>query len=162
MTVNPSGKEKNAIQYIGFLLGTKEFATPISLVQEIVEVPNITYLPNAPDYVEGVMNLRGRVIPVVDFPKRLCLGTKTLSIDSRIIVFQTGRIVGFIVDAITQVFRLTPDQIEPATEMMLASSEGKFVQGLAKFEKRLAILLDIPKILDCSKSKYAVEKQVTI
>ena len=162
MTANPSAKEKTAVQYIGFLLGTKEFATPISLVQEIVEVPKITYVPNAPDYVEGVINLRGRVVPVVDFSKRLQLGTKNLSIDSRIIVFQTGRTVGFIVDAITQVFKLTTDQIDPATEMVLAASEGKFVQGLAKLEKRLAILLDIPKILEYSKSKYVVEKQVTI
>lgn len=147
----------DATQYFGFMLGDEEFNAPISLIQEIVEIPKITYVPNVPSYVEGVMNLRGRVVPVVDLKKRLGLGEKIISQDSRIIVFKIHhRTVGFIVDGITEVFELTSEQIDPPSDMLLAKHEGKFIMGVSKLADRLPILLDMPKILEASKSDYAV------
>ena len=152
--MSEKGTKSSNKQYIGFMLGSEEFTTPISLVQEIVEIPKVTYVPSLPPYVEGVMNLRGRIIPVVDMKKRLEFGEKTLSIDSRVIIFRTNRVVGFIVDSITQVFGLSDDRIEPPSGMMLARPEGKFVLGIAKLPNRLPIILDVAKIIENSKSKY--------
>jgi purine-binding chemotaxis protein CheW len=147
-------------QYIGFMLGEQEFAAPISMIQEIVEIPAITVVPNVKDYVVGVINLRGHVVPVVDLRKRLNLGERQISLDSRIIVFRVkSRTAGFIVNAITQVFELADIQIDTPSEMMLAKDEGKFIAGIAKLEHRLPILLDIPKILEASKSEYAEKRK---
>lgn len=151
-----AGKSNTAKQYIGFMLGDEEFNAPLSLIQEIVELPKITYVPNVPPYVEGVMNLRGRVVPVVDLKKRLGLGEKKISMDSRTIVFLVrGRAVGFMVDAITEVFLLRDEQIDLPTDMLLARNEGKFISGVSKLARRLPILLDMPKILELSKSEYS-------
>jgi purine-binding chemotaxis protein CheW len=155
-----SFKQSTSKQYICFILGETEFNAPISLIQEIVEMPVITLVPNVPPYVEGVMNLRGRVIPVIDLKKRLGLGERTNSSDSRIIVFRIkDRTVGFIVNAITQVLELSDEQIEPPSDLLLSSNEGKFVIGISKLENRLPLLLDIPKILENSKSQYAEKKK---
>lgn len=157
---NESAMSGTSGKYFGFMLGDEEFNAPISLIQEIIEVPKITYVPNVPPYVEGVMNIRGRVVPVVDLKKRLGLGEKKLSMDSRVIVFRVKtRTVGFIVDAITDVFELLQDQIEPPSDMLLARNEGKFVMGVSKCENTLPILLDIPKILEASKSAHAEKRQ---
>lgn len=147
-------------QYFGFMLGKEEFNAPISLIHEIVEIPKITYVPNVRDYVMGVMNLRGRVVPVVDLKKCLKLGERTSSVDSRIIVFRIkNRTVGFVVDAITEVFELPDEQIEPPSEMLLARSEGKFILGVSKLPNRLPILLDIHKIFEECKSEYAEKRK---
>lgn len=146
----------NTTKYFGFMLGNEEFNTPISLIQEIIEMPQITYVPNVAGYVEGVMNLRGRVVPVVDIKKRLGLGEKNISLNTRIIVFRVkSRTVGFIVDAITEVFELSDDQIELRTD-------GKFTLGVSKLENRLPVLLDIPKILDATKSQDTEKRRNVI
>jgi purine-binding chemotaxis protein CheW len=153
-------EKKTKKQYFGFMLGQEEFNAPISLVQEIVEIPKITYVPNVRDYVMGVMNLRGRVVPVVDLKKRLELGQRNITIESRVIVCKIKtRTVGFVVDAITEVFELADEQIELPSEMFLARKEGKFIAGVSKLQNRLPILLDIPKIFEQSKSEYAEKKK---
>ena len=147
-------------QYIGFKLGDEEFTAPLLYIQEIVEIPKVTYVPHVPDYVEGAINLRGRIVPVVDLKKRLDLGEKILSIDSRIIVFHIkNRTVGFIVDAITKIYELRNDQIELPSDMLLARSGGKFISGVCKLTDNLLLLLDIAKILELSKSEYARKKE---
>lgn len=154
-----AGKAATTQQYIGFMLGDDEFNAPISLIQEIVELPAITFVPNLRPYVEGVMNLRGQVVPVVDLKKRLGLGERSKSADNRVIVFRDkGRVVGFIVNAITQVYDLAENQIEPPSEILLARNAGQFVCGISKLQGRLPMLLDIPRILDASKSEYAEKK----
>ena len=154
------GKDAVAKQYIGFMLGEEEFTAPLALIQEIIEIPPITYVPNVPVYVEGVINLRGRVVPVVDLKKRLGLGQMTVSIDSRIIFFRIkGRIVGFIVNAISQVYELADQQIEPPSEVLVTRSDSRFIVGICKLANRLPLLLDIPKILESSQSEYAAKKQ---
>src|SRR5271163_1894392 len=101
------------LQVVGFRIGRETFGLPISIVREIVRVPEITSVPNAPDYIEGVINLRGRIIPIVDLRKRF--GQKTFEPDkkNRIVVVELeGRAIGLLVNSASEVLRIPPSEIE--------------------------------------------------
>lgn len=147
-------------QYIEFVLGDENFAVPIFIVQEIIEIPVLTYTPNVPDYVKGAMNLRGKVVPIVDFKKRLGIGESIITEESHIIICSVdNRTVGFIVDAISQVFELHDSNISSHSQMLLARDCEKFAIGVSKVSDRLIIVLNIPKIISSSRSQYAIEKE---
>ena len=136
------------IQLVSFLLGEEEFGADILMVQEIIRVQPITRVPNAPYFVEGVINLRGKVIPIIDLRKRLNVsGTK----DSRkiriIVVDIDGKITGFIVDAVSQVLRIPRSTIEPPPSIVVAGIESEYITGVSKLDDKLLILLDFSKIL---------------
>ncbi len=140
------------LHLVTFRVGTELFGVPISVVQEIVRVPAIARIPQAPDFVEGVINLRGRVITVIDMRKRL--GQATLKVDddsaarkARILVVEAeGRLVGVIVDEVAEVLRLADDQSEPAPPMVSGLS-NEYIRGVGKLKDDLLILVDIEKIL---------------
>ena len=135
------------LQIVGFRVGRETFGVPISLVHEIVRVPEITAVPEAPDYVEGVINLRGKIISVLDLRKRFGEKDVTTSKKNRILVVEVGgKMVGLIVDAASEVIRLTPAEIEAPPEVF-EESEVKYVTGVGKLNGRLVILIDLSKIL---------------
>jgi purine-binding chemotaxis protein CheW len=135
------------LQVVGFRIGRETFGVPISLVREIVRVPEITSVPNAPDYIEGVINLRGRIIPVVDLRKRFREKVAERDKKSRIVVAEVeGRLIGLLVNSASEVLRILPSEIE-APQDVFQEGELNYITGVGKLRGRLVILLDLNKIL---------------
>jgi purine-binding chemotaxis protein CheW len=135
------------LQVVGFRIGRETFGLPIAIVREIVRVPEITSVPNAPEYIEGVINLRGRIIPVVDLRKRFGQETATLNKKSRIVVVELNtRAVGLIVNSASEVLRLPPSEIEKPHNVF-QEGELDYITGVGKLQGRLIILLDLNRIL---------------
>jgi purine-binding chemotaxis protein CheW len=135
------------LQVVGFRIGRETFGLPISIVREIVRVPEITSVPNAPDYIEGVINLRGRIIPVVDLRKRFGQKSVETNKKNRIVVVELGsRAFGLIVNSASEVLRIPPSEIEEPNNVF-HEGELNFVTGVGKLHGRLVILLDVSKIL---------------
>jgi purine-binding chemotaxis protein CheW len=136
------------LQVVGFRIGRETFGLPISIVREIVRVPEITSVPNAPDYIEGVINLRGRIIPVVDLRKRF--GDKSFERNkkNRIVVVELGaRAVGLIVHSASEVLRIPPSDIDEPHNVF-KEGELNYITGIGKLNGRLVILLDLSKVLE--------------
>jgi purine-binding chemotaxis protein CheW len=135
------------LQVVGFRIGRETFGLPISMVREIVRVPDITSVPNAPDYIEGVINLRGRIIPVVDLRKRFGEKSPEPSKKNRIVVVEIGaRAIGLIVNSASEVLRIPPSEIEDPHNV-LPDGELNYITGVGKLKGRLVILLDLDRIL---------------
>ena len=137
---------------VGFRVGRETYGVPITSLHEIVRVPEITAVPDAPDYLEGVINLRGKIVSVVDLRKRFGQAAPTLNRRSRILVVEhNGRLVGMIVDSASEVLKIPESEIEAAPAMM---QEGGLdcVTGLGKHQGRLIILLDVNRVLSARDS----------
>jgi purine-binding chemotaxis protein CheW len=135
------------LQVVGFRIGRETFGLPIAMVREIVRVPEITSVPNAPDYVEGVINLRGRIIPIVDLRKRFGQRSFEPNKKNRIIVVELGtRAFGLIVNSASEVLRIPPSEIEEPHNVF-QEGELDYVTGVGKLNGRLVILLDVNRIL---------------
>ena len=134
-------------QVVSFRLADEEYALHIMVVQEIILLSEITQLPDAPDYVRGLINLRGSVTPIVDLRKRFNLHASDASEESRIVVVNaSGRTVGFVVDAVSEVLRITDDQIEPPPTNV-AGLKHNYITGIIKMEDKMIILLNIDEVL---------------
>ena len=135
------------LQVVGFRIGDETFGVRISAVREIVRVPEITAVPNAPDYIEGVINLRGKIIPVMDLRKRFGIKNVEPNKKNRILVVELeSKVVGLIVNSASEVLKIPPSDIEmPNT--MFQEGELSYVTGVGKLKGRLVILLDIGKLL---------------
>lgn len=135
------------VQLVSFNIGEEEFGVDILRVQEINRMVEITRVPNSPDYVEGVINLRGKVIPIIYMRKRIGMPSKPLDKDTRIIVVEIEKkVIGFIVDSVNEVLRINKSITEPPPTMV-AGIDSDFITSIAKLEDRLLILLDLEKIL---------------
>jgi purine-binding chemotaxis protein CheW len=135
------------LQVVGFRIGRETFGLPIAMVREIVRVPEITSVPNAPDYIEGVINLRGRIIPIVDLRKRFGQKAFEPNKKNRIIVVELGtRSFGLIVNSASEVLRIPPSEVE-APHNVFQEGELDYVTGVGKLNGRLVILLDVERIL---------------
>jgi purine-binding chemotaxis protein CheW len=135
------------IQIVGFRIGRETFGLPIGMVREIVRVPEITSIPNAPEYIEGVINLRGRIIPVVDLRKRF--GEKVIERNkkNRIVVVELeNRGIGLIVNSASEVLKIPPSDIA-APHTVFQEGELNYITGVGKLRGRLVMLLDLSKIL---------------
>ena len=138
-------------QYIAFKLGEEEFAFDIASVREIFPTQNITKVHRSPEYIEGVMNLRGRLVTVIDLRKRFRLEATAADDNSRIIVIDSRDApVGFLVDEVTEVAKIGADSIEPVPAYVAEGIESEYVLGIAKIEERLITLVDPMKILELS------------
>lgn len=134
------------LQFVGFRLGDEDYAIAITKIQEIILMKPITRLPQAPDYIEGLINLRGAVIPVVSLRKRFELPPREADDETRTIVVNVHeKTVGCVVDAVTQVMRINRDQIQPSP-LGSAGSSCRYVSGLARLDERLLIMLDVEKL----------------
>lgn len=144
--MNALAVSSEILQLVSFRLGEEEYAIDILKVQEINRIVEITSVPNSPAYVEGVINLRGRVIPVIDLRKRFGLHAKEADAQTRIMVVDVGTTVGLIVDSVSEVLRLSADTIEPPPPMT-GGDGSEFIRGVGKLQDRLLILLDIDRLL---------------
>lgn len=139
------------IQMVVFNLKTGnivgEYGVPITQVQEIIRLTSPTKLPQVPVFVEGIINLRGNVIPIIDLKKRFNLATSDYTDDTRIIVVEIeGQTVGIIVDEVAEVLRLPVSSIEPPPALV-GGITAEYLTGVGKFDDRLLIMLDMTRIL---------------
>lgn len=134
-------------QYVVFKLNDESYGLPIEYVETIEKLTEITRVPGSPDYIRGVINLRGEVIPVVDLRKRFQLEEVGLTEENRIIVLSFDEMnVGILVDSCSEVVTLSLDQIDKAYDL-ISSFEDDYIQGIGKFDDRMIIIVDIPKLL---------------
>ena len=145
------------LQLVSFMIGSEEFAINILSVQEINRMLQITKVPNAPAFVSGVVNLRGRVIPVIDLRTKLGLPMKQFDKNTRIVVVEVkDKTVGFIVDAVKEVLRIPTNITEPPPELVTGIN-SEFIMAVGKLEDRLITLIDIEKVLSNSDTKTLSE-----
>ncbi len=148
--LNSKGSSSELLQLVSFKIGNEEFGVDILKVQEINKMVPITKVPNSPAFVEGVINLRGKVIPIVDFRTRLGLERVGQTKDTRIIVVDVdSRIIGFIVDSVSEVLRI-PVNITEAPPEIATGINSEFIKSVGKLEDRLLILIDLDKILSAN------------
>jgi purine-binding chemotaxis protein CheW len=146
-----AGEESACRQYLSFFLGGQEYATDILRVQEIKGWDTVTRVPYSPNYILGVINLRGAIVPVVDLRVRLALESAPFDSATVVIVVRVAgargeRIVGLVVDAVSDVYSFSAENIEPPPEAV-GSLDQMYVLGLAKLEDKLVIVLDIERLV---------------
>ena len=140
-------KDAELMQLVTFSIGDEEFGVDILKVQEIIRTMEITKVPRAPEFVEGVINLRGKVIPIVDLRKRFGLETRDHDKHTRIIVIEINQmIVGFVVDSVSEVLRIPANTVEPPPPVV-SGLESEYISGVGKLQDRLLILLDLNRLL---------------
>lgn len=140
----------DAVQMVGFYLAGELYAVDILMVQEIIKELPITGIPDSPDFIEGVINLRGNIIPVIDLRKRLNIPKKAQNqpVDPRIIILDIGgRITGFIVDSVTRVFKISAGSIEPPPDMVVSTMESQYISGVCRLDEKMIAILDFNRIL---------------
>ncbi|MDB6085283.1 MAG: CheW protein [Gammaproteobacteria bacterium] len=141
-------------QYLSFFLGGEEYATDIMSVQEIKGWDTVTRVPYSPDYILGVINLRGSIVPVIDLRARFSLASAVFDAATVIIVVHVAgargdRIVGIVVDAVSDVYSIAHQNIQPPPKVM-GSTDHLFVVGLANLDDKLVIILDIERLVNSS------------
>lgn len=145
------------LQLVTFTLGSEEYAVDILKVQEINRMTEIARVPHAPAFVEGVINLRGRVIPVVNLRKRFGMAEKKEDEHSRIMVMDVqGITVGLVVDSVLEVLRIPLNTVEPAPPLA-ADVSTEFIKGIAKLESRLIILIDMDRLIEKGETTAILE-----
>jgi purine-binding chemotaxis protein CheW len=135
------------LQLVTFTISNEEFGLDILRVQEIIRTMEITRVPRAPEFVEGVINLRGKVIPIIDLRRRFGMESKKHDSQTRIIVVEIhAMIVGFVVDSVSEVLRIQSSTVEPPPAVV-SGIESEYISGVGKLEDRLLILIDLDKLL---------------
>jgi purine-binding chemotaxis protein CheW len=136
------------LHIVGFQVGRETYGVPITSLHEIVRVPEITAVPDAPEYIEGVINLRGKIVSVIDLRKRFGLEHVAPARQNRILVLEhRGRLSGLIVDAASEVIKIPAADVEPSPAIFQESGLN-CVTGLGKYQGRLIVLLDMAKLLE--------------
>jgi purine-binding chemotaxis protein CheW len=139
------------LQLVVFGIGKELYGVGIGFVQEIVRVPEVTEVPDAPPFLEGVINLRGKVIPIIDLRKRLRLDGKDKTKATRVLVTENegskGGLVGLLVDFVSEVRKVQSDAVEDPPEMVSAVGV-EYITGVAKVDEKLIILLDLKRVLN--------------
>ncbi len=139
--------QQNELQLVVFDLADEGYGVDIGAVREIIRLQEITQVPRTPEFVEGVINLRGKVIPVLDLRKRFGLTVEAESQDNRIVVVDIGdQDIGVIVDAVTEVLRIPTESVEPPASV-ITTADSDYLLDIAKLDSRLIILLDLQKVL---------------
>lgn len=145
------------LQLVSFMIGNEEFGLNILLIQEIIRMLQITKVPNAPSYIDGVINLRGKIIPVIDLRSKMGMPRKEHDHNTRIIVVElAAQTVGFIVDSVTEVLRI-PENITEPPPSIVAGVNSDYIKSVGKLDDRLLILIDLEKILS-AKDKVELEE----
>lgn len=133
-------------QIVGFRVGKEYFGVPISIVHEIVRMMEITAVPDAPPFIEGVINLRGKIIPIVDLRKRFAEGIEQNRRNRILVAELDGHNVGLVVDSANEVLKMDPELIEPPPNIF-EQGEMNYVTGVGKLDGKLVILIDLAKIM---------------
>lgn len=147
--------DSSVMQFVSFLLEEVEFGINILAVHEILRMPEMTRLPNTPDFIKGVINLRGNVIPIVDVRIRFDFPAGTITDLTRVIVVETGeKLVGLLVDNVYQVVRLPEHNIDPPSDLIEGVSE-EFIAGIGRMRDRLVVILNLDNILFTTEGRKA-------
>jgi purine-binding chemotaxis protein CheW len=142
-----SAKDMSTDEFLAFTLGKEEYGIHILKVQELRGYETPTRIANAPEFIKGVVNLRGIIVPIVDMRIKFNLGTPTYDQFTVVIILNiNGRVVGMVVDSVSDVITLSPDQIKPAPEMGTALNTDYLI-GLGTLDQRMLILVDIDKLM---------------
>lgn len=135
------------LEFLAFTLSQEEYGIDIQKVQELRGYDTVTRIANAPDFIKGVVNLRGIIVPIVDLRIKFNFGTPTYDQFTVVIILNIGnRVIGIVVDSVSDVITLTPEQIKPAPEMGSILSTDYLI-GLGSLDKRMLILVDIDKLM---------------
>lgn len=138
-------------QLVSFRIAKEEFGVDILMVQEIIRLPAITPIPNASEWILGMINLRGRIIPIVDLRTQLRMSGLVGEENERkrriLIIEMGGHVTGFVVDSVSEVMKIPVDEIEPAPNLVTSSISAAYISGVIKLPNRLIILLDFKQIL---------------
>jgi purine-binding chemotaxis protein CheW len=151
-TKKATPETEQAVQLISFSIGSERFGVQILVIQEIIMMSTITEIPNSPDFVEGVINLRGNIIPVLDLRKRLRLRGVPRSAGpkpgTRILVVEIDdSVTGFIVDAVAKVITVPAARIAPPPDIVMAGVQSQYISGVSHMDEGILIILDFRKIL---------------
>lgn len=147
-------------QLVVFGLGKEEFGIDISRVREIVRLQKITAIPQSMDFVEGIVNLRGQIVPIVDLGKRFLVVEREEghAIDRKIIVVHmAGQNIGILVDGVSEILRVPDESIETAPPMVTSGMNSEFIRGVAKVKERLIIFLDLDHIFSSEERELLVQ-----
>lgn len=148
MSDERTGQKQEEIQLVVFRIGNEDFGVKIQQVREIVRLIPITPIPKAPDCIEGVVNLRGTILAVMDLSKRLHIKGNPPSEKTRIIVVELdNNVVGMIVDEVSEVLRIPLNRVEKTPNILTSEVTQKYISGVGKLESRLLILIDLSVIL---------------
>ena len=144
------------VQVVSFQLGSEEYGVDISQVQEIIRMVEITHVPRAPHFMEGVINLRGQLIPIIDLRTRFGMQRINATKSTRIVVTEIGsKRVGIVVDSVSEVINIPIENVEDAPEM-IAGVGTEYIQGVGKIDDRLIIMLDLTMVMS-GEEKAALE-----
>ncbi len=156
--VDPAAAAGTQAVVVTFLLGDEECAVPITDVHQIIRDVPITRMPNVSNHVEGVLNLRGMVVPIIDLKHLLGLGTRLLGELHRLVIVEVmGRTVGFSVDSVGGVFQFDTAEIQAAPDVVLAKVAGRYVSGVVRRGEDIVILLDIQEVLKVKQQERKTE-----
>lgn len=141
------------LQLVSFIIEDEEFGVNILKVQEIIRPMEITRVPNAPSFVEGVINLRGRIIPVVDLRERFGFPPRDRDDSTRIVVVEMrDKVIGFMTDAVKEVIRIEQNVMEPPPDLAVGI-DANYIESVAKLEDRLLIMLDLESVITREESE---------
>lgn len=161
MTTVQIDKTQAEMQLVVFDLATEAYGVDIGAVREIIRLQDITRVPRTPSFVEGVINLRGKVIPVIDLRKRFTLPVTEENSENRIVVVDIGgQDIGVVVDAVNEVLRISTDSVEPPSSV-ITGAESDYLLGIAKLEDRLIILLDLERVLSDEERQILSDPSLT-
>jgi purine-binding chemotaxis protein CheW len=151
-TVQPA--DSDLLQLVIFQLGGEEFGVDIMAVQEIIKMPAITSIPQAPEYVAGVINLRGKIIVVVNLGKKFNILSSEKDKEYKVIVVELGdQVIGMMVDSVSEVLRVPSSSVDPAPDIITPGVSSNYIQGVGKLDDRLLILLDLRNVLSEHETK---------
>jgi purine-binding chemotaxis protein CheW len=145
--VNADESRSELIQLVSFNLDQEEYGVDVLKVREIIRMPTVTRVPNTPQYVDGVINLRGKVIPIISMRKKFCLMEAENDKQTRIMVMDVdGELMGFIVDAVSEVIRISGSEIQPSPAVVASGVDQECIAGVINQSERLLVLLDLEKM----------------
>lgn len=135
-------------QLVVFTISSEFFGADISSVREIIKLEQVTKIPNTESYIEGIINLRGKIIVIIDLAKKLGLVSSTDKKNTRVIVSEIrGSLIGFIVDSCNEVMRMSSDKIEEAPNAIKSKISGDYLEGVGKIDGRLVIIINLDKMI---------------
>lgn len=157
MLVDDENEDTQANKYLFFRIGKESYGIGIRFIIEIIELQRISEVPEMPAYVKGVINLRGKVIPIVDLRLRFDLEERTYDDRTCIVVTEIDRVlIGFIVDTVEEVMEIPEDKIEPPPRFKSVSSKERYISGMGKVGDSVKILIDVEKVVHDEETLSAV------
>jgi purine-binding chemotaxis protein CheW len=143
------------IQLVSFNLDQEEYGVEVLKVREIIRMPSITHMPNTPHYIDGIINLRGKVIPIISMRKKFGLMVAEYNSHTRIIIMDiSGELMGFIVDAVSEVIRISGSEIQPSPSVAATGIDQDCIAGVINLSERLLVLLDLDRMFSHEEKEF--------